>query len=309
MSTSLHAACTVGVANASFGSISSFTVNTTEQQTSANLTITCDTILNLLTNNVISMTVLSATATNGTHAELKRTDNVTITDGVPIRVCGNITCSNTTETPLGQTYTWDSSTLLGLLSSQHYVLPIYFRTVSGQSVSAGPYQVTITFSVYYSICATGALGICLSNQTGTTSVTSQLTMTVTNDCITISTPDVNFGSAPLVMNFPVVSQTVQITCTKDSLYTVGINNGNNSGGGSVRSMNNGSALLSYDIYQGATNNRWGPTGSDRWGSVDSTSVSSDGTIRSYNYTAQILTTQATPSSGAYTDTLVLDIAF
>lgn len=52
-------------------------------------------------------------------------------------------------------------------------------------------------------------------------------MTVTNDCSTMTTPDVNFNSAPLVQNFPTVSQSVAVTCTKGSTYTIGINNGAN----------------------------------------------------------------------------------
>jgi len=310
MSGPLYAACTVSMNNASFGSLSSFTVKNTEQQTSANLVVTCDTVLNLLTNDTISMTVQSATVTSGTRAALKRTDNTTIPDVVPVRVCGTNSCSNSTETPVGQTYTWSGNTLLGLLSSKSYTLPIYFRTVSGQSVSAGPYQVTVTLNVSYSVCPTGILGLCLGTpQTGTVPVTTQLTMTVTTDCITISAPDVNFGSAPLISGFSSVSQSVGITCTKGSVYTVGINNGLNAGAGTVRKMISGSNSISYDIYKSTTSNRWGPTGTDRWASSAASLVSADGTLSTYNYTAKILSGQSTPPAGTYTDTLVVDIAF
>lgn len=306
----LQAACTVAMANAAFGSLSSFAVNSTEQQTSANLVVSCDTVLNLLTSDTVSMNVLSATATSGTRATMKRTDNTTVTDAIPVRVCGTSTCSNSTETPVGQSYSWSGSTLLGLLSSKSYTLPIYFRTVSGQSVSAGPYQVTITLNISYSVCPTGVLGICLGTpQAGTTAVTTQLNMTVTNDCITITAPDVNFGSAPLVSSFPTVSQSIAITCTKGSTYTVGINNGANAGSGTVRNMVSGSNSMSYDLYKGSSSNRWGPTGTDRWASSAASSVSSDGTVNTYNYTAKILSGQNTPPAGSYTDTLVVDIAF
>lgn len=309
-SSPLHAACTVVMANASFGSLSSFTVRGTEQQTSANLVVTCDTILNLLTNDTVSMNVLSATVTSGTRPAMKRTDNTTIPDVVPVRVCGTSSCSNTTETAVGQTYSWSGNTLLGLLTSKSYTLPIYFRTVSGQSVTAGPYQVNVTLNISYSVCPTGLLGICLGTpQTGTVPVTTQLTMNVTTDCITISAPDVNFGSAPLVSNFPSVSQSVAITCTKGSTYTVGINNGVNAGGGTVRKMVNGSNSMSYDIYKGSTSNRWGPSGTERWASNAASSVSSDGTVNTYNYTARMLSGQNTPPAGTYTDTLVVDVAF
>lgn len=88
------------------------------------------------------------------------------------------------------------STLLDLLVTARYTLPLYFATTTGQNVSAGPYQVTLNFSVTYNICAAG-VGICLSPQTDTVVRTLQLNLTVTNDCITITAPNVNFGSAPL----------------------------------------------------------------------------------------------------------------
>ncbi|HGJ5875481.1 MAG TPA: spore coat protein U domain-containing protein [Arsenophonus sp.] len=47
-----------------------------------------------------------------------------------------------------------------------------------------------------------------------------------------------------------------IICTKGSLYNFSINNGVNAVN-NVRNMKNGSNLISYDIYQGITNNRWG----------------------------------------------------
>jgi len=302
-----HAACTVSMANGSFGSLSSFTIKSTEQQTSANLVVSCDTVLNLLTSDTISMNVVSATATSGTRPALK---NTAAADVVPVRVCGTSSCSNTTETAIAQTYTWSGNTLLGLLTSKSYTLPIYFRTVAGQSVSAGNYQVSINLRISYSVCPTGLLGICLGTpQTGTVVMTTLLNMTVTTDCITISAPDVNFGSAPLVSNFLPVSQSVAITCTKGSVYTVGINNGANAGSGTVRKMVSGNNSMSYDIYKGSTSNRWGPSGSERWASSAASSVSADGTVNTYNYTARMLSGQTTPPAGSYTDTLVVDVTF
>jgi spore coat protein U-like protein len=133
-------------------------------------------------------------------------------------------------------------------------------------------------------------------------------MTVTNDCSAMTTPNVNFNSAPVVQSFPTVSQAIAVTCTKGSSYTIGINNGtypNNN----VRNMASGSNRMSYDIYKGATSNRWGSSGSERWASSDSSQVSTDGLLRTYNYTAKVLTTQTTPPAGTYTDTLIVDIAF
>jgi spore coat protein U-like protein len=74
-------------------------------------------------------------------------------------------------------------------------------------------------------------------------------------------------------------------------------------------MASGNNRMSYEIYKEATANRWGSSGSERWSSGASSQVSADGLLRSYNYTARVLTTQATPPAGNYSDTLVVDVAF
>lgn len=308
ISPSLKAVCTVAVGNASFGSQSSFTVNSTEQQVTANLVVSCETILNLLTSDSITLNYTAGGNSANNHATLKRTDNTTITDAVPVRLCTQSTCNGSTETTIAQSYTWNGSTLLGLLNSKQYTIPIWFRTVGGQSVTAGPYHTSMTFTIAYNVCAVGVAGLCLTPQTGNATVSTQIDLTVTNDCITITAPDVNFGSAPLVKNFPTLSQTISITCTKGSSYTVGINNGQNAIG-NVRNMISGSNRLSYDLYKGSDGTRWGGSGSERWSSVTSSSLSSDGLLRTYNYTAQVQSGQNTPAAGTYSDTLVVDVAF
>jgi len=239
---------------------------------------------------------------------MKRTDNAAITDVIPTRLCGLSGCASSSEVQISKSYTWSGNTLLGLLGSKQYNIPLYFRTVAGQNVTAGPYQVQLTFSINYSVCSVGALGVCTINQTGTATTTILLDMTVTNDCSAMTTPDVNFNSAPLVQSFPTVSQAIAVTCTKGSTYTIGINNGANALN-NVRRMVSGSNYLSYDIYKEATGNRWGGSGSERWTSATSSQVSADGLLRTYNYTAKVLTNQATPPAGTYTDTLIVDVAF
>lgn len=152
------------------------------------------------------------------------------------------------------------------------------------------------------------MAACLSAQTGTVALPLNVTLTVTNDCSTISAPNVNFGSAPLPENFAPVSQSIAITCTKGSVYTVGINNGSYANG-NVRNLASGANRLSYDIYKGTTTNRWGVSGTERWASASSSQVSSDGLLRTYNYTARILSGQSALPAGSYIDTLVVDIAF
>ena len=304
------AACTVSTVNAQFGPVTSFSLSgSNEVQTTGTLVVSCDAVLNLLTSDSVTLTYSAATIAANSRATMKRTDNAAIADVIPTRLCGLSGCASSSEVQISKAYTWSGSTLLNLLGAKQYNIPLYFRTVAGQNVTAGPYQVVLTFSVNYNVCSVGVAGLCLSGQqTGTATTSITLNMTVTNDCSAMTTPNVNFNSAPVVQSFPTVSQAIAVTCTKGSNYTIGINNGtypNNN----VRNMASGSNRMSYDIYKGATSNRWGSSGSERWASSDSSQVSTDGLLRTYNYTAKVLTTQTTPPAGTYTDTLIVDIAF
>jgi spore coat protein U-like protein len=304
------AACNVSTVNASFGSVTSFALSGTgEVQTTGTLVVACDAILNLLTSDSVTLNFISATVSANSRATMKRTDNAAITDVIPTRLCGLSGCTSSSEIQTSKTYTWGGSTLLNLIGGKQYNIPLYFRTVAGQNVTAGPYQVTLNFSITYSVCSVGVLNLCLSGQqTGTTATSITVNMNVTNDCSAMTTPDVNFNSAPLVQNFPTVSQAIAVTCTKGSTYTIGINNGANSLN-NVRRMVSGGNAMSYDIFKGATSNRWGGSGSERWASSASSQLSSDGLLRTYNYTAKVLTNQATPPAGTYSDTLIVDVEF
>lgn len=303
------AACTVSTVNASFGSVTSFALSGTgEVETTGRLIVACDAVLNLLTNDSVTLNYTAASVSGNSRATMKRTDNAAITDVIPTRLCGLTGCSGNSEVQISKAYTWSGNTLLGLLGSKQYSIPLYFRTVAGQNVTAGPYQVLLTFSINYSVCSVGVLGLCTVPQTGTATTSILLNMTVTNDCSAMTTPDVNFNSAPLVQSFPTVSQAIAVTCTKGSAYTIGINNGANALN-NVRRMVSGSNYMSYDIYKEATTNRWGGSGTERWTSATSSQVSTDGLLRTYNYTAKVLTSQSTPPAGIYTDTLIVDVAF
>ncbi len=303
------AVCTISTVNAAFGNVGSFSLSGTgEVETTGTLVVSCDAVLNLLTNDSVTLSYTSASVSGNSRATMKRTDNATITDVIPTRLCGLSGCASNSEVQISQTYTWSGNTLLGLLGSKQYNIPLYFRTVAGQNVTAGPYQVLLTFSINYNVCSVGVLGLCTTPQTGTATTSILLNMTVTNDCSAMTAPDVNFNSAPLVQNFPTISQAIAVTCTKGSTYTIGINNGANALN-NVRRMVNGSNYMSYDIYKEATTSRWGGSGTERWASSASSQLSTDGLLRTYNYTAKVLTNQTTPPAGTYSDTLIVDVAF
>lgn len=312
---SSQAACGLPASTASFGSVSSFVVNTTASASSANVNVNCGagSVLSLLSSNNITLRLASASNVAGTRGTLKRAGD-TGTDNIPVQLCSAATCAS--EMTIGAAaVTYSSASLvnlIGLLGGLNFTIPLYLRTVPGQVVAAGTYTVTLNVAVTYRICTgIGLGGLCLagSDQNGSGVVPITITMVISNDCTTITAPNVSFGSAPLVSSFSTVSQSISVICTKGSSYTVGLSNGSHAVG-SVRNMASGNNLLSYDIYKGTTTtNRWGPTGTERQSSVNATSVSADGLTRTYNYTAKVLTTQNTPAAGNYTDNVVVDLSF
>lgn len=137
-----RAACTVSTTAGAFGSVSSFTVNSTEQATSANLLVQCDVVLGLLNNDTVTLTYTGATVSAGTRASLKRTDNTAVADVVPVRLCGQSGCASNSEVAIGSSYTEREYTIsavrfhplysAALLSYQHWT-ERQRRTVSGNA--------------------------------------------------------------------------------------------------------------------------------------------------------------------------------
>lgn len=308
-----RAACSLPASTASFGSVTTFVANSTVSSTSTTANVNCGagSALTLLGTNQITLQLASASSVNGTRGAMIISGS-SGTDNIPVRLCMDSACA-TELTVGGSTYTFSQSVLAnlaGLFGSLNFALPVYLKTVTGQTVAAGTYTVTLNLYVTYNICTSlGVGGLCLTPQTGTGTIPITLTMVLSNDCTTITAPNVSFGSAPLVSSFSTVQQSISVVCSKGSTYTVGMSNGSYAANG-VRNMASGSNLLSYDIYQGTTTTtRWGPTGTARWSSSASTTVSTDGLTRGYTYTAQILTSQNTPPAGNYTDSVVVDLSF
>lgn len=100
------AACTVSTVNASFGSVTSFALSGTgEVETTGTLVVTCDTVLNLLTNDSVTLNYTSASVFANSRATMKRTDNAAITDVIPARLCGASGCGGNSEIQISKAYT------------------------------------------------------------------------------------------------------------------------------------------------------------------------------------------------------------
>ncbi|MBH3428043.1 spore coat U domain-containing protein [Pseudomonas alkylphenolica] len=228
--------------------------------------------------------------------------------------------NNSTNFPItrGQPYDFARNGIidaLGLLNgTAPKSVPIYLKTRVGSNVAAGLYQETFTVLWNINYCyGIGALGICLGRQSFELPTTLTVSLTVTNDC-QITTPAINFGSAPVISGFSAVNQSVSLSCTKGSLYTVGLNDGLNpvSVGGRRRMKSSVGNFISYDIFKSASAVRWGALTSARRASSDADINPGAGTgtgSQVFNYNAKVYSDQATPPAGSYLDSVILDVQF
>lgn len=202
--------------------------------------------------------------------------------------------------------------LLGLLNGTPKNVPLYMRTQVGSNVAAGVYQETLNVEWTWDYCeGIGLGGFCIGRDTGSGSKTLTVSLTVTNDC-QITTPDISFASAPVVAGFATVSQNLSVSCTKGSVYTVGLDDGKNVAGGRRRMKSAANNYLAYDIFKSAGAQRWGSVGAARRASADADVNPGTGTgtgSQVFNYNARVYTDQATPPAGSYTDSVILDVQF
>ncbi|MEE1923974.1 spore coat U domain-containing protein [Pseudomonas sp. 148P] len=306
-----RAQCTVVQAtNAAFGSVASTLVNTTVQSTSTtNAGLRCSgSLLSLLrTDDFFKLTL---TPVGGTTGLVGPTGDV---------IKYTIYADNTTSFPITRGQPFDFARhgileALGLLGSiVPSTVPLYFKTLTGSNVAAGTYTETFTAFWDWDYCyGIGIGGLCLGRQTtsGTTSMT--VTLTVTADC-QITTPTINFGTAPVVSGFSTVNQSISLSCTKGSAYTVGLNDGLYVSAGRRRmKLTTGTSYLAYDIFKSAGTTRWGSLTTARRASSDADINPGNGTgtgSQVFNYNAKVYTDQATPPAGAYQDSVILDVAF
>ncbi|GLO51247.1 hypothetical protein PPUN110474_26470 [Pseudomonas putida] len=202
--------------------------------------------------------------------------------------------------------------LLGLLNGTPKNVPIYMRTQGGSNVSAGLYQETLDVEWSWEYCdGIGVGGLCIGQDKGSGTKSLLVSMTVTNDC-QITTPSINFASAPVVAGFGTVSQSLSVSCTKGSNYTVGLDDGQNVANGRRRMKSAANNYLAYDIFKSAGAVRWGSIGAARRASADADVNPGTGTgtgSQVFNYNAKVYTDQATPPAATYTDSVILDVQF
>ncbi|MEO8489736.1 MULTISPECIES: spore coat U domain-containing protein [unclassified Pseudomonas] len=296
---------------ASFGSISSMTVRTAAQASSTtNAGLRCTaTLISLL----VSTDHFYATVTGSPQGGMV---------GPTGDVIGyTLYANNTTSYPITRSTQFDFGSasgiaqILGLVSGPGAkTLPLYLSSITGSNVAAGLYTETLSIAWNWNYCSgIGIGGICAGRDIGSGTSSLTVSMTVTNDC-QITAPNISFGSAPVVSGFtPVSGQTINISCTKGSAYSVGLSDGQNPVSvGGRRRMISGTNYLAYDIFKSAGTTRWGSVGAARRASSTAEVNPGNGLgigSQVFNYNAKIYTDQTTPPGGTYLDNVVLDVGF
>lgn len=298
-----------GSSTASFGNINSLDIASAAKTLAVNdsgLRCGAPTLLGLLADDIAE-----ATITSSGNSQLV---NAASGDRIPYQVFADPTF--TQQLTFGTKYDYYNSYILSLLGiltvgSGNNTFPMYFRTVpAGLNVSAGTYTDTLTVNWNWYVCVVKLGSLCIGRSTGTSSVTITVNLTILNDCVIIA-PTLNFGSAPLVSGFQPVGNTIDIRCTKNSAYNVGLSDGSNASGGQRR-MKSGSNFLNYEIYKGTSaGSRWGSAGAERRSSAtaDTNPAAYNGiTGQGFKYHA-VIPSQSTPPAGVYTDTIIVDVQF
>ncbi|MCP3750523.1 spore coat U domain-containing protein [Pseudomonas sp. SBB6] len=310
LSQQAQALCSVvDTAPASFGSVSSTLVRTTVQSASTlNAGLQCTgSLASLLASDDHFYATFTPPA--GSTGLLGPTGDV---------ITYTLYANNTSNFPIARSLPYDFARngiidALGLLNgTTPKAVPIYLKSLTGSNVAAGLYQET--FSVYWDISYCWGLGvgnICLGRQnlTGTTNLT--VSLTVTNDC-QITSPNISFGSAPVVGGFSTVNSNVNVSCTKGSNYSVGLDDGQNVSAGRRRMKSAANNYLAYDIFKSAGSVRWGSVTTARRASTDADINPGAGTgtgSQVFNYNAKVYTDQSTPPAGTYLDNVILDVQF
>lgn len=140
----------------------------------------------------------------------------------------------------------------------------------------------------------------------TNGVSAPFMVTATNiaSCL-VSATTLDFGTAGVLTSNVDSTNTLSVTCTAATPYTISLNGGSSGATDPTqRKMSKGAETITYGIYRDAARSQpWGAT-------VGTNTAAGTGTGLSQSYTAygRVLT-QPTPSPGTYTDTIVVTITY
>lgn len=308
-STPAKADCSVRAGSVTLDPVSSLAIaeNTSSAIGSAGFQCT-GAALSLVSENWITARIDGGLHNNMSNARMK---HETANDYIGYSLCKDISCNN--KYNVGDQIEWRTTTfldILALLTRPGGQMPIYVQTHLSGHLRPGVYRDSLNTYWAWRLCTLGIFNVC-SYDTGSVNSQMQIQITITPDCVIDAQP-VTFGTRAFVASFDAVTQFINIRCSKDQAYNVGISNGANYSGGSRR-MTRAGEYIAYDIFY--------PVGSaSRWGPLDEAArTSAQATInpglytadvdQSFQFEARIIPGQQTPSPGIYNDTLLVSVEF
>lgn len=155
-------------------------------------------------------------------------------------------------------------------------------------------------AVSFGLMATTSL---LSAQTATTNF--GVTIQIIADCAVAPSATLSFGMQGVLIADVTTTTAVNVTCTADLPFQIGLDGGTTAGGTTTtRLMTNGTDTVTYQLFQDAARTvNWGNTlGTD---TLASTGTGSTQTFPVYG----VVPPQTTPPSGNYSDTIGVTVTF
>ncbi|MFT4250976.1 MAG: spore coat U domain-containing protein [Caulobacter sp.] len=213
----------------------------------------------------------------------------------------------------GRTQPWGSSALLvfgtvptisanpGTGTSINVNQTVYLRLTTTTTTVPGAYSTSFSGQNFFwglnlLTCAGVTIGYAVVPATFTYSAT------LIPDC-TISTGNLAFGSAGVLSADKDAQSAMSVTCTKDTPYAIGLDNGQQGTSATARRMKAGTEYVTYGIYQ--DNARGSP-----WGSTAGQTVGGTGTGGAQPLTLYgRVPAQTTPAPATYGDQVVATVTY
>ena len=185
---------------------------------------------------------------------------------------------------------------------------MFGRVFSGQTaLPAGTYTSLFSGTNTQIAYAYSTVGNCAAiGTTNSTSVPFTATLRYNTSC-SVSATTLNFGSSGVISSNIDASNTISVTCTVGTPYTVSLDGGNSGAANpTLRKMANpgNTAFVTYGIYRDAARSLpWGST-------IGSNTVAGTGTGSAQSITAYgRVPPQTTPAAQTYTDTIIVTVTY
>lgn len=195
---------------------------------------------------------------------------------------------------------------------------VYGRVPSGQALTVGSYgssfsgaAATIQYAFNESIIGnTTVPTTCTSAITGAKTASNAflftVSATVAPQCSTYVTSDLDFGTVttPRITSNIDKATTIGLTCTNQTAWNIGLDNGGNANG-SVRRMRQGTSgnYVSYELYRDSARSlRWGNT-------IGTDTLTGTGNGAAQTTTVYGRVAPQSPAAGSYQDTITVTITY